>query len=119
MKYLKKSDMLLREAKKDLEMNCYNKAISASWFAIETILRAVIIFLGKPMLEKSGALIGQIQRIFRKKFPQYTSLLPKIHSIYEKRKRADHREVLFGEKEASSVVKETEIIVSNIKEILK
>ena len=112
--YLRKSTILLNEAKKDLEIGCYNKAISASWFAIEAILRALLLFLRKPMMERPGALIGQIQRIFNHTYPDYKFLLPQIHSIYEKRKRADHRETLYGEKDAELVVRAAEEIISNI-----
>ena len=31
--YLEKSIVLIEEARKDLEIGCYNIAISASWFA--------------------------------------------------------------------------------------
>jgi len=68
--YLEKSIVLIEEARKDLEIGCYNKAISASWFAIEILLRALLLFLGKPMMERSGALIGQVQRIFSHSYPR-------------------------------------------------
>ena len=115
--YLEKSIVLIEEARKDLEIGCYNKAISASWFAIEILLRALLLFLGKPMMERSGALIGQVQRIFSHSYPDYKSLLPKIHSIYEKRKRADHREIIYGRKEAEEVVKAAKEIIQRIKQI--
>jgi len=49
--------------------------------------------------------------------PDYKSLLPKIHSIYEKRKRADHREIIYGRKEAEEVVKVAKEIIQRIKQM--
>ena len=70
------------------------------------------------MSERSGRLIGQIQKIFRDKFPQYISLIPKIHSIYEKRKRADHRDVVYNELEARRIVEDAKNIVLTLKKLL-
>jgi len=119
IKYIEKSDTLLAEAVQDLKCGCYNKAISASWFAIETLLRGLILSLNRPMVERSGRLIGQIQRILHDNFPELISIIPKVHSIYEKRKRADHREIKYNKIEAQKTIKVTRIIITKLKKILK
>ena len=47
--YLDKAKILLAEAEKDLAIGCNNKLVSAAWFAIETLLRAIVIQRGLPI----------------------------------------------------------------------
>ncbi len=92
--YLKKARVMLNEAEKDLGNGCYNKAVSASWFAVEALLRAIVLRKGKPVPERPNRLISLIHRIIRLEHPDKKHLIPIISSLYEKRKRADHREVI-------------------------
>ncbi len=47
--YLDKAKILLAETEKDLTIGCNNKLVSAAWFAIEALLRAIVIQRGLPI----------------------------------------------------------------------
>ena len=91
--YLKKAKILIDEAEKDLSIGCFNKSVSASWFAVEALLRAIVLFKRKPMPERPNKLISQIHRMIHTDYPHLKYLVPKICSLYEHRKRADHHEI--------------------------
>jgi len=57
--YLRKAEILAHEAIVDINNACYNKAVSALWFMIEAILRAILNRYKQSMPSKSGAVIAK------------------------------------------------------------
>ena len=109
-KFIEKSRVLLIEAEKDFENECYNKTVSASWFALETFIRGILLIYGKPVPERTGALIAKIQKLIKERTTFSLEFLTKLHVIYEKRKRADHREKIFQREEAEKTLTEAKEI---------
>jgi len=54
---LKKSQVFLSEAIKDKEIGCYNKCVSSLWFAIENILKAILLKRKGSYSKRVGKLI--------------------------------------------------------------
>lgn len=116
--YLKKAKILLEEARKDLINGCYNKAVSASWFAVENLLRALLLRGGKIPPERPNKLISIIHKMLYEKYPDKRYLIPEISSLYEKRKRADHRDTFFDHSQADRAFSQAIEIFKGIEEIL-
>ena len=116
--YLKKAKILLEEARKDLISGCYNKAVSASWFAVENLLRAFLLRRGKVPPERPNKLISIIHKMLYEEYPDKRHLIPEISSLYEKRKRADHRDTFFDYSQADKAFRQAMKIFESIEEIL-
>ena len=116
--YLKKAKILIDEAEKDLSIGCFNKSVSASWFAVEALLRAIVLFKRKPMPERPNKLISQIHRMIHTDYPHLKYLVPKICSLYEHRKRADHHEITFDSAQAAKIFKRSKRIFQELLQIL-
>ena len=56
--YLDKHFIFKKEAILDLQNGAYNKAVSAFWFSIEALLRALLIGEGKTPPDRPGKLIS-------------------------------------------------------------
>jgi len=104
---LKKAEKLLEEAEKDLEVGCFNKAVSASYFAVrlaaEAMLKGVITTKDDKIANAVGRVLGSDVR-------------EEIMWIYEERKKADHRPFFFDEKRASLVFGKASEVFEKIKE---
>ncbi len=116
--YLRKAKIMLKEAEEDLNIGCYNKAVSASWFAVESLLRAIVLKKRKPMPERPNKLISLIHRLLYTEHPDKKHLAHIISSLYEKRKRADHRETLFNRIHAMKSLSQAESIYNELINIL-
>ena len=116
-KYLKKTDQFLHEAKIDIENGCYLKAISASYFAIEHILKTIAIkeFGSFPL--KIGSLFSITDKALlrrvksRDTLKQYRKLMITVRGIYNNRKNVDHLDYIPVRHEAEKILKDAELIV--------
>jgi len=113
-RYLEKSKALLGEAERDFQAGCYNKTVSAAWFTVETLLRAIVLYKGRPMPEQPSKLMSIIHRIILEEYPHVKHLIPMMSSLYEKRKRADHRETLFNRDHARRALEQAKHIYSEL-----
>ena len=84
--------VLRREALVDLKHEAYTKAVSAFWFSIEALLRALLIGEGKTPPERPGKLISfSIRTIFSNmKNPEHLARL--LNTLYTMRTLVDHRD---------------------------
>ena len=63
---IQKSVILLNEALKDREIGCYNKSVSALWFSIENIIKAILLKNRGSYPSRVGSLINLIAREIKK-----------------------------------------------------
>lgn len=117
--YFRKSSVLLEEAEKDLTSGCYNKTISASWFAVEVFLRGLLLALGMPVPARPNKLISVIHKLIGERLPQYLWVCRLLSKLYDRRRRADHREVLFDETVAENTLREAKRVLAALREIAK
>ncbi len=89
--YLNKFRILRHEALVDLNTGCYNKAVSALWFSLEALLKALIIKEKKTPPEKSGKLIGLAIRYLFHDISDPAMLSRLLISLHYRRLEIDHR----------------------------
>ena len=63
--YLRKAETLAREVVIDVDNACYNKAISALWFVIEAVFRAILNYYKQSIPSRSGAVIAKTINFMR------------------------------------------------------
>ena len=102
----KASRKLLEEAVKDLEIGCYNKAASASYFAARILAEEILKTLKEPIPRRDDKLINSI----RNKGLINEAIILGI--LYQYRKRADHQASIEREEAEIAVRKSIEIIES-------
>ncbi len=85
----KKANVLFEEALKDLEIGCYNKAVSAAYFSVRLMAE---VLLKDIKTTKDDKIANAIGRILGKNFKEETMWL------YEERKKADHRPFFFDKR---------------------
>jgi len=91
----KKAKVLFREACKDLENGCYNKAVSAAYFSVRLMAEVLLKDLKTTKDDKIANAVGRILG---------REIKEEILWLYEERKKADHRPFLFDRERASLVV---------------
>lgn len=90
--YLEKHFILEKEATIDIENGAYNKAVSALWFSLESLLRALLIGEGKTPPEKPGKLISYSIQILFSNIDNPENLARIINSLYNMRTQVDHKD---------------------------
>ncbi|MEM1610849.1 MAG: HEPN domain-containing protein [Sulfolobales archaeon] len=98
---LRHSKKLLEEAYKDLEIGCYNKAASASYFALRKASEALLKALGEAIPRRDDKLTNAIKN------KGLIDVAETLRYIYEIRKVADYGEGV-SEEEAPHVLRELE-----------
>ncbi len=116
MSKLIKSEVLLKEAKKDLEHGSPNKAVSASYFAVRLFVEHVIPDL---LTSKDDKIANALYReVKRRANEEVAKRLKDVYmTLYTYRKMADHRETLFELEESKEIVKMAESLILEIKRI--
>ncbi len=102
----KKANVLFEEALKDMEIGCYNKAVSAAYFSVRLMAE---VLLKDVKTTKDDKIANAIGRLLGREFKD------EMMWLYEERKKADHRPFFFDEKRASLVIERA----SNILEVMK
>jgi len=92
-----KSKKLLEEAIKDLDIMCYNKAVSASYFAIRMIAEEILRALGEKIPKRDDKLANAIKNkgLIREAIA--------MASLYALRKKADYEAGISKEEAELSV----------------
>jgi HEPN domain-containing protein len=81
---MSKADILLREAERDLEIGCYNKAVSAVYFAVRMELETLARKLGGNVPRRDDKLINVLKHLGKEELA-----LDALY-LYERRKDADY-----------------------------
>jgi len=95
--YLKKYEVLRKEAERDLSLGMYNKAVSGFWFSIEALLRYLIMKSGKTPPERAGPLISKFINELIYKLDAKKKLRELLNGLYIKRREVDHRRKIADE----------------------
>jgi uncharacterized protein (UPF0332 family) len=108
---LKRSKEILKEAEKDLEIGCFNKATSASYFSSRMAAETFLKSFNEQIPRRDDKLANSIGNKGLKIEAELLSLL------YILRKRADYGEGV-SEEEAKNAVEIAKKIVHKIEKIL-
>ena len=89
----------MEEAMKDLECSCYNKAVSAAYFSLRILVEHMIPNL---RTNKDDKIANALKRMLLREIGEEGAerIRSKFLSLFEARKRADHRPYMFEEDEA-------------------
>ena len=118
-RYIRKFRILLDEAEKDFLNSCYNKTVSALWFAIENLLRAILIHAKGWVPERSGKLISVFYNFLGMKIPEKTYLIKLINSLYMHRKNADHRSNIYNAEKVREIYNKSKELIPELLNIAK
>ena len=102
---------LLREAVKDLEVGCYNKAASASYFAVRMRLEVLIRKRGLVMPRRDDKLANVLRHV------GYPNEAAEVLELYELRKRADYSEISLTLEEGFVAVEKAKRLLEKLSEI--
>ncbi len=99
----RKSDKLMEEAVRDLECGCYNKAVSAAYFSVRMLAEYMMPGL---RTSKDDKIANALRRMLSRKVGEDEAerIRSDFLSLFEARKRADHRPFMFEEREAKFFV---------------
>ena len=103
----KKSLVLFEEALKDLEVGCYNKAVSSSYFAVRLMAEVLLEDLKTTKDDKIANAVGRILG---------REVKEEIMWLFEERKKADHRPFFFDKERTSLIVERASKLLSVLKE---
>ncbi len=93
---LMKASVLLSEAVRDKEIKCYNKSVSALWFAIENILKAILLRKKGSYPRKVGVMIARIAELIDSVHGGKI-IVRYVRELYNDRKNVDHSVILMSE----------------------
>ncbi len=117
MSKLIKSKVLMREAKTDLEHGSYNKAVSASYFAVRLLVEHLIPGLKTTKDDKiANALYRAVEGRRGRKVAK--SVKARYMELFAYRKMADHHDTLFSLEDSRKIVQMAETLMKEVTEIL-
>ncbi|RDD53667.1 MAG: HEPN domain-containing protein [Candidatus Korarchaeota archaeon NZ13-K] len=103
---VRKSEVLFEEARKDLEVGCYNKAVSAAYFSVRLMAEALI---GDIRTTKDDKIANALGRLLGRDARE------RMMWLFGERKRADHRVHLFDESTATQVLEVARELLERMK----
>ncbi len=106
---VRKSEVLFEEAKKDLEMGCFNKAVSAAYFSVRLMAEALI---GDIRTTKDDKIANALGRLLG------WDARERMMWLFGERKRADHRAHFFDESTAFQVLETARELLERMREKL-
>ena len=113
---LRKAELLLKEAKADLEHGSFNKAVSASYFAVRLTVEHFLPDIRTTKDDKlANALFREIKR--RKGEEKAKEVKKCFLFLFNERKKADHRPYIFSGEEAFGIVARAESLIEELLEI--
>ena len=114
MPSLKKEDLLLAEAKKDLEAKCYNKAMSSAYFALRKCAERFLLSHGfRRVPRRDDKLANAIDNL------GLVEVAKALRSLYALRVIADYGEQSISKEEAVNAVKIVENFIGKLKSVEK
>ncbi|RDD53293.1 MAG: HEPN domain-containing protein [Candidatus Korarchaeota archaeon NZ13-K] len=104
---MNKALILMREAERDLGTGNYNKAVSASYFAVRMVAELLLRDLRTRKDDKIANALGRVMGEDSRRELMY---------LFERRKEADHRDRVFTREEAEDVVSRARSLLERILE---
>ena len=94
----RRSDLLMEEAARDLEVGCYNKAVSAAYFSVRLLAESLL----KMRTRRDDKIANALRRRLELAIGRWEAerVRREFLALFEARKRADHRADIFGREEA-------------------
>ncbi len=113
MSKLIKAEVLMKEAKSDVEHGSYNKAVSASYFAVRLTVEH---FLNKLRTTKDDKIANALFREVSKRLGKREAerMRKEYMLLFNERKKADHRPYLFMKDETTRLVQMAESLREEI-----
>lgn len=105
--FARKSEVLLKQAEIDLERGCYEKCVSACYFAVECALNSVSLSRQGSLPKGYRSRLALVGRWF-------PHLLKDYDSLHRLRVRADHWDDLISEKEAMDSLSTSKRLVKEL-----
>jgi len=112
LSFMKKGDSLLKEANIDIINNCFNKAVSAYYFAVEAYANA--IFLVKK--QKTRGFRSRVA-IIRNIFGDET--MRKFEKLHDLRRKADHEEHIMNKENANEAKNLSKELINKFRRYLQ
>ncbi len=113
---LEKARVLISEAKEDLRHGSYNKAVSAAYFSVRLTAEHLLTIRTSKDDKIANAVYRNLKEVLREEKARQVRL--DFLDLFNLRKYADHRGVLFTEDEARDIVKMAEdlmkLIINNL-----
>ncbi len=106
----------MREAELDLKHGCYNKAVSASYFAVRLLVEHFIPLKTTKDDKIANALYREVEKKIGRR--RAKEIREEFLKLFHKRKVADHRPYLFSEVEAQEMLERAKSLIDDLKEIL-
>ncbi len=99
----RKSKVLLGEAERDLEVGCYNKAVSAAYFSVRLAAESILDIRTK----RDDKIANAVRRLLEPRVGtgKAEEAWKKYMKLFDSRKLADHRGKLYTRSEAEDCVK--------------
>ena len=110
---MNKVDVLLREAEKDIEIGCYNKAVSACYFAVRMEIEILANKLRGSVPRRDDKLINLLKHLGKEE------LAKDAFYLYEKRKDADYSHESLDKDTALKCFTISKRIIEEIRKIVK
>ncbi len=111
-----KSDELMGESLKDLEVGCYNKAVSAAYFSVRLAAESILKGL---KTKKDDKIANALMKVLSRKLGEKKAkeLKDEYMALFEARKIADHRPISFSKEMAEFYVRTAEKLRDIILEV--
>ncbi len=110
-----KARILMNEALRDLECGCYNKAVSAAYFAVRLLAESKLMGL---RTRKDDKIANALYRLLLRLGEEEAEWIRRsFMKLFEARKMADHTSVSFNREEAKSLVRLAMELVERIEEV--
>lgn len=103
-----KALLLLREAEKDLDIGCYNKAVSAAYFSARMATEIFLKSKVKHLPRRDDKLANTLKSI------GFTQLAEKLLILYEQRKKADYGEEAMSKSESVNALLHAKVILEGL-----
>ncbi|MDT7891957.1 MAG: HEPN domain-containing protein [Thermoproteota archaeon] len=109
---MNKADTLINEAEIDIKNKCFNKAVSASYFAVRKEIELLARSLRSAIPKKDDKLINILKYLGKEE------LAVQAFYLYERRKDADYSEIEINEELAVNCINIAKKLINEIRKFI-
>jgi len=103
---------------KDKEIGCYNKAISALWFSIENLIKALMLKVKGSYSNKVGTLLNFFSN-FVKNSNINLDVVESVREIYLARMHIDHKLLIMDKTRCEVIFNKAEDVLRALEKMLE
>nr|MDO8081766.1 HEPN domain-containing protein [Candidatus Freyarchaeota archaeon] len=107
-KLREKALLILKEAQKDSEIKCYNKAVSAAYFATRMATESFLANRIQNLPRRDDKLANVLRNL------GFAPLADKLLLLYEQRKKADYGERIMNKKDSEDAILYAETLLTKL-----